>query len=389
MIAPAVSSSTGLRYFPHVEGLRGVAALYVLVFHIWQTAIQHPATSTLGSWYTATLVLQYGHFSVAAFIVISGFCLGLPVARRTGKQFDVKQFFVRRAWRLMPAYMPVVVLSAIPFAVTALLTGGHVNVPHIGLAIGMHLALVHNLFYATTEYLNGPLWSIALECQIYVVFALLLVPVWRRFGLAAQLAVALVVGFVPHFALHSLDWTVPWLTALFAMGLIAADLCSRSALPKLPWNALAIAASGIACITLLPFRDGFGTSFDLWLPDLTVGAAVALFFVAAHRNERIVPARLLALRPIVFLGTFSYSLYLVHAPLVDLVGALLFRAHAGTVTSLVVWIGVVVAVIAIAYAFYRVFERPFISSALRRAIDADIQASGDGPARHLAARIAV
>ncbi len=394
MSASASGSATELRYVPHVEGLRGVAALYVFVFHIWQTAIQHPATATLGNWYPATLFLQYGHFSVAAFIVISGFCLGLPVARRAGKAFDVKQFFVRRARRLMPAYVPVVLLSSIPFAATALLMNGHVNLPHIAIAIGLHLALVHNLFYSTTEYLNGPLWSIALECQIYAVFALLLVPVWRRFGAAAQLAVALAVGFLPHFALHSmdefhtLDWTVPWLTGLFAMGLVAADLCSRERLPRLPWNALAIAAAVIAVISLIPFRDGFGTSFGLWLPDLTVGAAVALFFVAAYRNERILPARLLALRPVVFLGTFSYSLYLIHAPLVDLVGALLVRAHAGAQLSVAVWTAVVIAVIAIAYAFYRMFERPFISSSLRRAIDADIGAS-DAAARPVAANIAV
>ena len=389
MSASAGSSATELRYFPHVEGLRGVAALYVFVFHIWQTAIQHPATATLGSWYQATLFLQYGHFSVAAFIVISGFCLGLPVARRAGKAFDVKQFFVRRARRLMPAYVPVVLLSSVPFAATALLTHGHVNLPHIAIAIGLHLALVHNLFYATTEYLNGPLWSIALECQIYAIFALLLVPVWRRFGIGAQLAVALVVGFIPHYVLHSLDWTVPWLTALFAMGLVAADLCSRPALPKLPWNALAAAAAVIAVFTLIPFHDGFGDGFDVWLPDLAVGAAVALFFVAAYRSERILPARLLAARPIVFLGTFSYSLYLIHAPLVDVVGALLVRAHAGPQTSVFVWAGVIVAVVAIAYGFYRVFERPFISSSLRRAIDADIGTSGDATARTLATKIAV
>ena len=389
-----MSASTGgrdaeLRYFPHVEGLRGVAAVYVFIFHIWQTAIQHPATATLGNWYVPTLFLQYGHFSVAAFIVISGFCLGLPVARRAGKAFDMKRFFVRRAWRLMPAYVPVVVLSSIPFALTATLSNGHVNLPHIGMAIGLHLALIHNLFYATTEYLNGPLWSIALECQIYVVFALLLVPVWRRFGIWAQLAVALVVGFIPHFVFHSLDWTVPWLTGLFAMGLVAADVVSRRTLPRLPWNAIAIVASVVAIVSLIPFRDGFGDSFDVWLPDLTVGAAVAVFFIAAFRNERILPARLLAARPIVFLGTFSYSLYLIHAPLVDVVGALLFRMHAGAAISVVVWSGVTVVVVALAYAFYRVFERPFISSSLRRAIDADIGASADSPARPLAAHIAV
>ena len=139
-------------YYPHVEGLRGVAALYVFVFHVWQTAIQHADTRTLpAAWYAPTLFLQYGHFAVAAFIVISGFWLGLPVAQRPGKAFDPKRFFMRRGRRLMPAYVPVVLLSAIPFCLTALVSGKHVNLPHIGIAIGLHLTLIHNLFYATTE----------------------------------------------------------------------------------------------------------------------------------------------------------------------------------------------------------------------------------------------
>lgn len=358
-------------FYPHVEGLRGVAALYVFVFHIWQTAIQHPATATLGSWYGATLFLQYGHFAVAAFIVISGFCLGLPVAQRPDRQFDPKRFFMRRARRLMPAYVPVVFLSTIPFAMTALLMGGHVNAKNIAIAVGLHVALIHNLFYATTEYLNGPLWSIALECQIYVAFALLLVPVWRRFGIVAQLGVALVLGFIPHFVLHTLDWTVPWLVALFAMGLVAAHLCAQRTLPRLPWNVLAIVAAVAAGVVIGPWRDGFGTSYDLWPGDLAVGAAIALFFVAAHRDERIVPARLLALRPVVFLGTFSYSLYLIHAPLVDLVGALLLRTHAGTALSVAVWLAVVAGVLLAAYTFYLRFERPFLSTSLRAALDAE------------------
>jgi peptidoglycan/LPS O-acetylase OafA/YrhL len=358
-------------FYPHVEGLRGVAALYVFVYHIWQSAIANPATATLGGWLVATPFLQYGHFAVAAFIVISGFCLGLPVAQRHDKAFEPKKFFMRRARRLMPAYLTVVLLSAIPFAATALLMGGHVNLKNIALAIGLHVALVHNLFYATTEYLNGPLWSIALECQIYVVFALVLVPVWRRFGLAAQLAVALVAGFVPHFVLHSFDWTVPWLLGLFAMGLVAADLCSRPTLPRLPWNAIALAAAAVAAITLIPYNDLASGDFRVWSGDLAVGAAIAAFFVAAHRNERILPARLLALRPVVFLGTFSYSLYLIHAPLVDLAGALLVRAHAGPALSVAVWSALIVAVVGAAYGFYLVFERPFLSPALRRAIDAE------------------
>jgi peptidoglycan/LPS O-acetylase OafA/YrhL len=370
----------GRTYYPHVEGLRGVAALYVFVFHIWQLAIQQTASATLAGWLAFTGFLQYGHFAVAIFIVISGYCLALPAAQRAGVAFDVKQFFVRRAWRLMPAYVAVVFLSVLPFCATALLNGRHLNPPHIAIAVGLHLALIHNLSFLTSEYLNGPLWSIALEVQIYVAFALVLIPVWRRFGLAAQLGIALVLGLAPHFVLHSFDWTSPWLCGLFGMGVVAAALTARGAsLPKLPWKTLSVLAAIVAIVFVAPFRDGRTADGALWPADLALGVAVALFFVASARDARIWPARFLASRPIVFLGLFSYSLYLIHAPLVDVTAVLLHRVHAGTAASIAVWSALVVVVPALAYGFYRVFERPFMSRSFRKAmaIRLDPQAKSD------------
>src|SRR5665213_1519018 len=76
---------------------------------------------------------------------------------------------------------------------------------------------------ARCESSATPMWSIALECQIYVVFALLLVPVWRRFGPWAQLAVALAIGLAPQLLFRgALAYTAPWLLGLFAMGVVAA-----------------------------------------------------------------------------------------------------------------------------------------------------------------------
>jgi peptidoglycan/LPS O-acetylase OafA/YrhL len=362
----------GRTYYPHVEGLRGVAALYVFLFHIWQLAIQHTTTGTLLGWMTFTPFMQYGHFAVAVFIVISGYCLALPVAMRPDMRFDAKTFFVRRARRLMPAYVPVVFLSVIPFCAVALLQGKHINVPHVALAVALHLGLVHNLSFATTEYLNGPLWSIALEAQIYVAFALILIPVWRRFGLAAQLGVALALGLLPHFVLHSLDWTSPWLCGLFAMGVVAAAFTARaSSMPKLPWKTLTFVAAAVAVVLIAPFRDQITADGALWPMDVALGAAVALFFVASVHDERIPFARFLASRPVVLLGTFSYSLYLIHAPLVDLTSAILHRAHAGTLLSALAWGALIPLVVLAAYGFYRVFERPFLSSGFRAAMDVE------------------
>jgi peptidoglycan/LPS O-acetylase OafA/YrhL len=356
-------------YFPHVEGLRGFAALYVFLYHVWQAGIAH-AGATLGVLLPFTLPwLQFGHFAVSIFIVISGYCLGLPVAMRSDRSLNTARFARRRARRLGPAYVLALSLSLIPFTIALALRGQHVPAWHVAVALLSHLALLHNLVPALAEYLNGPMWSIALECQIYVVFALLLVPVWRRFGPWAQLGVALVIGLVPQLVFHgALAYTEPWLLGLFGMGVLAAHLTARGAhaVQGLRWAALAAGVAAVAAI--LPAGDAAADG-SLWPSDLVVGAAVALLFVTAGGAASPLAARLLSLRPVVTLGTFSYSLYLIHGPLVMLVAAALERVHAGTALSALTYGALIPLVVGLAYAFYRVAERPFLSPEFRAAIE--------------------
>jgi peptidoglycan/LPS O-acetylase OafA/YrhL len=369
MQSTPVEPSSPRWYFPHVEGLRGLAALYVFLYHVWQTGISHQG-ATLSVLLPLTLPwLQFGHFAVAVFIVISGYCLGLPVAQRLKAPFDVRRFAMRRARRLGPAYVLALFLSVIPFFVATALRGQHIPLWHVGVAMATHLALVHNWIPSLAEYLNGPMWSIALECQIYVIFALLLIPVWKRFGPWAQLAIAVLLGLLPHFALHGrLDYSISWLLGLFAMGVAAAHVTAKGGMVSRVWRWIAFGIGLVALAAVLPQGDAANDG-SLWPADLLVGTAVSLLFVTS--NEAALPwmARLLSLRPIVTLGTFSYSLYLVHGPLVVVTGAALARYHAGVAASAVAYALLIPSVIGLAYAFYRVAERPFLSAAFRSAIE--------------------
>jgi peptidoglycan/LPS O-acetylase OafA/YrhL len=358
-------------YFAHVEGLRGVAALYVFLYHLWQTAVSQPG-AILFALRGATGFLQYGHFAVVAFIVISGYCLGLPVAAHPERPFVPRAFAVRRARRLMPAYVAALAFSVVIVYVMEALRGHHIPAWHMVVGVLMHLALIHNLVAASSEYINGPMWSIALECQIYVVFALLLVPVWRRAGVYAQLALAITIGLAPHFLLHGfLDGTVPWLLGLFGMGVVAAQLSTRA--PNVvTWRWISVVAAIAAIVT-----HGEGTPDGAyWGADLVVGLAVAVFFVASSGLRAPLAAQALSLRPIVLLGAFSYSLYLVHGPIVLLTGAALQRANAGTTAAAVTCALLIPLVLALAYGFYRVFERPFLSPALRASIERETSPEG-------------
>ncbi|HEY3676975.1 MAG TPA: acyltransferase [Candidatus Tumulicola sp.] len=356
-------------YYPHVEGLRGVAAFYVFLFHIWQYGVSHAgATLTVLLPYTLPW-LQFGHFAVSAFIVISGYCLGLPVAQRLDAPFNKARFAKRRARRLLPAYTLALFLSVIPFCIMAVLLGRHPNMTHIAIAIVTHLALIHNWIPSLAEYLNGPMWSIALECQIYVVFALLLIPVWKRFGPWAQLAVALVIGLAPHFLFHGrFDYTIWWLLALFGMGVLAAHITARSPVRAPYWRLIALLVAAIAVVFVMRTGDATPDS-GLWPADIVVGAAIALMFVTSDGERLTWTGRFLSLRPVVIVGTFSYSLYLIHGPLVAMTAAALQHIHAGVMISSATYLGLIVVVLAGAYGFFLIAERPFLSAGFREAIE--------------------
>ncbi len=360
-------------YFPHVEGLRGLSALYVFLFHMRETAIDNPVFAWIVH---ATPFLAFGHYAVSIFIVISGYCLAEPLAAQPERPFDVRAFARRRARRIYPAYFGTLIVSALLFYYWSVpLYHGVEPLSHLVLALGTHALLIHNLFHGTSEYLNGPLWSVGLEAQIYVVFALALVPLWRRFGVWAQLVVAVVAGLVPHFLLQgTLDWTCPWFLGLFAIGVCAAHFTHHSVL-RVPWKPLAavVVLAALVAVPVLHARTERGGYYgEFIVTDFLVGSAVGFFFVAAAgRDGKLwAPARLLALRPFERLGLFSYSIYLLHVVFVFCVYETIVTHQLTGILANLAYLALIPAVLVIAYGWYRLLERPFMSSRLRAAVEA-------------------
>ena len=357
-------------YFPHVEGLRGLAALYVFLFHMRQVVLHDAPFAWL---VRATPYLAFGHYAVAVFIVISGYCLAAPLAAQPERPFDLREFAVRRVKRIYPAYGGALIVSVIlfyPWFAPRLVHGPPASDLVIGVAT--HVLLIHNLFHATSEFLNGPMWSVALESQIYVVFGLVLVPVWRRYGIGAQLAVAVVLGVLPHVALRgALDWTCPWFLGLFAVGVCAAQFAREPG--RLPWRTLAIVSVVIAMI-VVPIvhvqsdARGYG---PFLATDYLVGVAVALFFIAAvdRRGGLWPPARVVGLRPFELLGLISYSIYLLHIVVVFSMYETIKNYNLTGMAAIAAYVAIVPCVLALAYVSYRVLERPFMSQRLRAAVE--------------------
>jgi len=384
---------------PYLEGLRGIGALWVVLGHIYQSfevnyAPFGPATELLPF---RGQFLLYGHYAVGIFMVISGFVLTIPVAVRGSLTGGWRKFAVRRARRLLPAYFGALTL-AIPFYLYHLhQEGAHTTIRNVAVQYVIHALFLHEFFNRTIYGINGPLWSVGVEMILYVLFVLLLLPVFRRAGLAATVTVAFVLGFLPtivgllrHQTAYPLELACFWYLGEFAFGsaaaFIAYDAQDRYATlrAKVPWKWLFLVLATLFIILVIPYYDERTSRQVFPLFDIFMGVIAAVGFIAVAKDERLgkrsITATIFSWKPLVWLGTFSYSLYLINHPILDVIMTAL-APMPSLVRVTVGYLIVLPITVAIAYLFGRVFETPFVSAVLREADQALLHA--DAPAAEL------
>lgn len=345
-----------------LDGIRGLAALYVVFNHIFERAFPgYPADHS--PWWAGWFI--YGRFAVVVFIVLSGFSLALSPARHGWRLDSVSRFAGRRARRILPAYLAALVFSLV---VAWLVVPQPGNTAPTAKSVAANGLFVQNLVRAPSP--NRSFWSMAIEVQLYLAFPLLLLLVRRAGGLAMVATVTILVATVgilgPHVARLNtfVIQSPPDLAALFAMGIMAAGIVGAMkgrGGPPWHWLALAAASPVLLAISWQGSRWTLAPRHLLWV-DLALGPAVAclLLGVAAGRPRPFI--RLLDSRPIRSLGLSSYSLYLVHAPIVAVVYTLIVgpRFHHGANAFLVMAAIVVPVAVVFARMFAAVFEQPLL-----------------------------
>src|SRR5437764_404076 len=169
-----------------LDGIRGLAALFVVVNHVFLRAFPGYPVDHAPFWAGWFI---YGRFAVVVFIVLSGFSLALSPVRHGWQLDGLSRFAQRRARRILPAYWAALAFSlAVAWLVVAQ--------PGAGLpdarSVVVNGLLVQNVVAAPTP--NRAFWSLAVEAQLYVVFPLLLFMVRRWSATAMVAAVTLAVA---------------------------------------------------------------------------------------------------------------------------------------------------------------------------------------------------
>lgn len=360
----------------YVDGLRALTALYVVMHHevreIWPSEFhRHPP----GIMLYLTSWLNFGHLGVSAFIVISGFCLMLPILRNQGAlPVTIRQWFLRRGWRILPPYYAALGLSLL---LGMTLIGTHTGtiwdfcLPVDRLNIASHLLLIQDLYAPTS--INYVLWSIATEWHIYFAFPLLLM-LWRAAGPRNAAVILTFLSAGVYFLLHVIGiepaWfaVLPQYVALFAFGMFAATTVTSQESrwvrlrESMLWEFVAVVMLVVVAVFLTLFSS-HGDAVFIFV-DYPMGLAVVALLVICGRGSRSPLRALLSFKPLATVGAFSYSLYLIHAPLIQLIWQYVLQPlHLSDVTmyALLVAIGTPL-IVGAAYLFYRLFERPFIRS---------------------------
>jgi peptidoglycan/LPS O-acetylase OafA/YrhL len=345
-----------------LDGVRGVAATFVVVHHMWSAVWPTTAPVNLGPWWLGWLL--YGHMAVATFIVVSGFSLALAPMRNGGTlSGGVRRFLRRRAWRILPAYFAALVLSIL---ISAVLLEPELSPSEIARTFGVYGLLLQDAFGSPNP--NFALWSIAVEWQIYFVFPLILL-IGRRTSIVTAVTITFVVVILAHAAaalggpLDKIYGLTPQFLALFALGVLAVWLGrgDRAESMRRPLAGVVIVAFGGFVVLAVTQGSEWMAARFFWM-DLLFGVGMAALLTLMYAGALAPLRRVLASRLLMWLGLFSYSLYLIHEPLTRVFQKYVFGPMD---LSPVATYGVSLAlglplILALAYGFHLVFEAPFL-----------------------------
>ncbi len=336
-------------YRKEIDGLRAIAILPVVFFHA-------------GFSYASG-----GYVGVDIFLVISGYLItSLILSDRLNNKFSLTNFYERRARRILPALFLIILLS-IPFAFMLMIPSELTNFSWSVLATTFFSSNI--FFWREAGYFASPselkpllhTWSLAVEEQFYVLFPLFLLLI-LRFKLKISVLAILLLLFLSLGLAQIASSKFP--TANFYL------------LPTRGWELLCgsilafyffsnpnrkIFASnlfndffsflGFMLITYsIIFFDDKTPFPSFWTLYPVIGTSLLIVFA----NKESFFGRLLSLKPLVFFGLISYSLYLFHQPIFAYARIYTFDSLNENYYYLLIALAIVIA-----YFSWRFFENPF------------------------------
>ncbi|AXB77580.1 acyltransferase [Novosphingobium sp. P6W] len=329
----AARTIAATRHFALPQALRGLAALWVVLFHLHSGG--HASELFARAPRAVVWIFAHGESGVAVFFALSGFVIAHSLRDATPSLGLLSRFVLRRAIRLDPPYwaaiLTVLCLGFIEYRI------GHAPAPDVtGPQLAAHLVYAQSLL--GFQNINIVFWTLCYEVQFYIFFVISLL-VAHKFGAKGRAGVRLL-----HFGIAAI-WAAGYFSSPFE-GLFV-DLWFAFYLGVLAYRAprsrIDAAQMAVLFVPVALSQSPFG--WVAFITALVLAVSLATGFVKDGLRSP----------PLLFLGTISYSLYLFHNPVT---GAGFFVASILKLPDLAAIVTVLAVNVAVAWAAYRLVEAP-------------------------------
>lgn len=364
-IVSSASFSDSKPHYELLDGLRGVAALLVIWYHVFEAFATSPADQKF----------NHGYMAVDFFFILSGFVVGYAYDDRW-KTMTVWRFVKRRFIRLHPMVVLGAVLGAITFYIQGCeqWDGTAVPVTMLLLALLMNMFLIPAIPGAGSEVrgngemypLNGPTWSLFFEYIGNLLYALVV----RRFT-TRQLALLVILSAaaLSTFAIMNFSgyghigvgWTLAdnnllggflRLSFSFSAGL----LMSRIFKPVKIRGAFWLCSIILAILLTLPYVGGENTPWKNGIYDSA--CTIIIFPILVYLGASGKTTDKISSRICKFLGDISYPVYVIHYPVMYLFYAWVWRENLTFAQAWPAAVAIFVGSIILAYAFLKLYDEP-------------------------------
>jgi peptidoglycan/LPS O-acetylase OafA/YrhL len=313
---------------PELDGLRGLAILLVMFYHIIQLANDLTNSTFLRS---LDKLVAMGWVGVDIFFVLSGFLITSILLRTKQNKGYFTKFYARRILRIFPLYYIIITII-------------FVVVPLFDLSNASSLRAVWLWHYTFTSnwgnafnlipiwFYIGPTWSLAIEEQFYLLWPSVVYLSNRRklfFLSVSIIALSLVIRLV--LLKFVVGWPIVLRFIYFSSftrldGLCVGALIAiafqyehwKQNLHRFAWPVLGISITGIVACAITGSVSPFVRNFylDSWGYTFLAFAAGALIVLVTTLPDHNIIRRLFRNRIFTFLGKYSYSMYLIHVPII-------------------------------------------------------------------------
>lgn len=367
-------TTPGRTFIPQIDGLRFIAILAVLAYHVRAICSFHLHASPSGSVIEGDLVndiFSTGHLGVQLFFAISGFILSLPFARcwRAGeKPVSLRGYYLRRLTRIEPPYVIhlmflflfcILVLRHQPMQQHYFVHSGWLD--YSGKHILASLFYLNGFIYGTHPYPNIVLWSLEVEVQFYLLAPMLaqvfkIDQVWLRRGLLVA-----GMGLLPVAGAQLANWVGnPYLAGFsllgnlqfFLVGFLLADWQAAARTPAsrhLLWDLFLL----LAGVVLVYFRN------SEWMYS-ALPIIIGIIAIAAFKGA--LTFRVLGNPWVTTIGGMCYTIYMYHWLMISVLirPAIHLQTHILWLDLLIYFLLMSAVIVPVCAVLFLLFERPFM-----------------------------